>query len=96
MKDERNKYIPGLCVGEGPWTVTYSANSAARVSDTVRDTSECTIEDGICDSEHRRDAVAAVVVAVVVIVVVIVVIVVVVVVIVVIVVVVVVVNSSAS
>lgn len=42
--------------------VTYSANSAARVSDAVRDTSECATED-TCDSERGRGTAAVAVVA---------------------------------
>lgn len=57
--------LPGLCVGDGAWMVTYSANSAARVSDVVRDTSECAGDT--CDSERgRRPAAVAVIVVVVV------------------------------
>lgn len=36
-------------MGDGPWTVTYSANSAAKVSEVVRETSEW-VEDETCDS----------------------------------------------
>jgi len=65
--------LPGLCVGDGPWTVTYSANSAARVSDVVRDTSRCAGDT--CDSNrgHRNAAVVVIVVIVIVVVVVVVV-----------------------
>lgn len=62
---ELGENLPGLRVGDGPWMVTYSANSAARVSDVVRDTSGCTGDT--CDSERgRRPAAVAVIVVVVV------------------------------